>query len=116
MPLIKRAWELGLLNAHIPESCGESALRLWGELAAWGSLGGLWGRPYGFLCRVPVGSSLASLWDSYGSLWGPCGVSVGLYGVRMGLLGTLWGSCVSLWVSMGSLWGTVGSIWIPVCP
>uniref|UniRef100_A0A8V0X6C0 Medium-chain specific acyl-CoA dehydrogenase, mitochondrial n=1 Tax=Gallus gallus TaxID=9031 RepID=A0A8V0X6C0_CHICK len=22
MPLIKRAWELGLLNAHIPESCG----------------------------------------------------------------------------------------------
>ncbi|XP_063997716.1 medium-chain specific acyl-CoA dehydrogenase, mitochondrial-like [Pogoniulus pusillus] len=23
VPLIKRAWELGLMNSHIPESCGE---------------------------------------------------------------------------------------------
>uniref|UniRef100_A0A8D0F4I9 Acyl-CoA dehydrogenase/oxidase N-terminal domain-containing protein n=1 Tax=Strix occidentalis caurina TaxID=311401 RepID=A0A8D0F4I9_STROC len=22
-PLIKRAWELGLMNSHIPESCGK---------------------------------------------------------------------------------------------
>lgn len=23
LPLIKRAWELGLINTHIPESCGK---------------------------------------------------------------------------------------------
>uniref|UniRef100_A0A6I8P8Y1 Rab geranylgeranyltransferase subunit beta n=1 Tax=Ornithorhynchus anatinus TaxID=9258 RepID=A0A6I8P8Y1_ORNAN len=26
VPLIKRAWELGLINSHIPESCGKQIL------------------------------------------------------------------------------------------
>ena len=26
VPLIKRAWELGLMNTHIPESCGKLSL------------------------------------------------------------------------------------------